>query len=395
MNATVKWIVVNTCRLLVGATFVFSGIVKLIDPHGTEYRLIDYAVALSLDALTAHPLPIVAAIVLAVTEFCLGIYLIFGIRRRLTTRLIMALMLVFTPLTLWLAMTDAVADCGCFGDALHLTNWQTFAKNAVLMAMAVVLLYTRRWQTRLISEAAQWLISLYSILYSIGVALFSLWAEPIIDFRPFYVGQDIAQAMQWPDDPEQVPEILDFTIEPVAGLDTTDAVPPAIDEILADTGYTFLLIAPYLNRANDAQMDKINDIADFARANNHRFLCLTASPATVVRRWRELTGAEYDFAFADELTLKTIVRSNPGLLVLRGSRIVDKRSDAMLEGFLEPQATPFHQRYDNIVPHDEAQSQSITALCLAYILPPLLLTVVDRIVAAVRWWWRRRRASRR
>ena len=100
MNKTLKWIVVNACRLLVSATFVFSGIVKLIDPHGTGYKLADYAAALSLTHLSEEPVPLVLAIALALTEFCLGIYLLFGIRRRMTTRLIVAILLVFTPLTL-------------------------------------------------------------------------------------------------------------------------------------------------------------------------------------------------------------------------------------------------------------------------------------------------------
>lgn len=394
MNTVLKSIGVNTCRLLVSAVFVFSGIVKLIDPHGTEYRLADYASALGLSSLSVEPVPLVLAVALAMTEFCFGIYLLYGIRRRLTTRLILILLLVFTPLTLWLAVTDAVEDCGCFGDAVHLTNWQTFAKNVVLLAMAVLLCRTRRYQMRLLSEAVHWVASLFTIIYGILVALLALWQEPMLDFRPYYIGQDMAQAMQWPDDPMLRPEILDFTIEPIEGLEDGAPPTPDIDEILADTGYTFLLIAPYLDRADDANVDDINSIADFARSNDYRFLCLTASSAPIVRRWQELTGAEYDFAFVDELTLKTVMRSNPGLLLLHGSQIVDKYGNAGLSQFFDAGQEPFHQRYAVIEPHDERESRHATTLLLYYVLPLCALMLIDRLVAAVRWWLRRRRASR-
>ena len=128
------YIIVNVCRLLVAAIFVLSGLVKFIDPTGTAYKIQDYFIAFGLGTSAGSLLPTVLAVVLAVAEFCLGIYLLFGIRRRVTTYLLLAFTLVYTPLTLWLALTNAVADCGCFGDAVKLTNWQTFWKNAVLLA---------------------------------------------------------------------------------------------------------------------------------------------------------------------------------------------------------------------------------------------------------------------
>lgn len=386
-----QWIVVNTCRLLVSATFVFSGFVKLIDPHGTEYKLQDYAAALHLSTILSDPIPLFLAIALAMTEFCTGVYLLFGMRRRFAASLATALLLIFTPLTLWLAITDAVPDCGCFGDAIHLTNWQTFAKNAILLPMAILLCRTRDLQTRLISEAAQWMLSLYTILFAIALALLCLWMEPIIDFRPFHEGQDIAAAMQWPEDPERQPEILDFTIEPLAELDSLGTTPD-IDEILADTGYTFLLIAPYLERADDSHMEEINAIADYALTNNHRFLCLTTSGTKTIQRWQELTGAEYPFAFTDELTLKTICRSNPGYILLHGSVITAKGSGETLPTFIE-------QFQQNPATFADVQQpdirRRITAILLAYIIPLAALSFIDRLILAIRWWWRRRKTANR
>ena len=282
MNNKILWFVVNTCRLVVSATFAFSGFVKLVDPYGTAYKIHDYLVALDLPSLLAYPhLPMALSVLQAVLEFCLGINLLLNIRRRMSIVLMIALLLLFTPLTLWLAITDAVTDCGCFGDAL---------RRAVLVAMFL--------------------------------AAVSIYGEPLIDFRPFYIGQHIPTAMQWPDDPAETPEILDFSIEPY-----TEDANINTEAILSDTSYTFLLIAPYLEHADDGNMENINALCDYAQEYGYRFLCMTASGDSAIHRWQDLTGAEYPFAFTDELTLKTIARSNPALVLLHNGTIVGKWSN--------------------------------------------------------------------
>ncbi|MBQ3908581.1 MAG: DoxX family membrane protein, partial [Bacteroidaceae bacterium] len=129
----------NVCRLLLAVTFLFSGFVKLNDPLGTQYKIEDYAHAFGLAALAPQPVPLVLSVVLAMLEFCLGVWLFFGINRRRSVALAILLMAVFTPLTLYLAIANPVQDCGCFGDALLLTNWQTFWKNVLLLCAALVL----------------------------------------------------------------------------------------------------------------------------------------------------------------------------------------------------------------------------------------------------------------
>lgn len=366
------------------ATFVFSGLIKLIDPHGTEYKIVDYLAAMGFADALPFPVPISMAVVLALTEFCLGIYLFFGIRRRWTTRIILALTFVFTLLTLWLALTDAVSDCGCFGDALHLTNWQTFWKNVLLLAAALLLCRTRRYQTRVISESTQWLISLYSIVYGFALAMWNLYAEPIIDFRPFHIGQDIVAAMEWPEEADAVPEIVDFTIEAVDGVHYSPADEALVTRLaeLDFPEYTFLLTAPSLNSADDGQMDRINAAADYANDHGYAFVCLTSSDANAIRRWSELTGAEYPFAFMDELTLKTIARSNPALVLLHNTTIVGKWSDDMLpseQAYAEPLDTsPLSH------PQEDSYRHMLLTLLLLYLVPLLLLTAIDRIVALIR-----------
>lgn len=325
MKDKLIWIVVNTCRLLVSAIFIFSGLVKLIDPHGTEYKIQDYLIAMHLDGwFNIGFIPLVIAVFLAILEFCLGVYLLFSIRRRTTISLILLLMVFYTPLTLWLAISDAVADCGCFGDAWHLTNWQTFGKNVLVAAMTVPLWFQRRRLTRLISEAAQWIISIAAICGGLLLASESLYYEPLVDFRPFHVGQHIPSAMQWTDNPNEQPEILDFYWEQLPFAAAASSSVPDVEEVLADTSYTFLLTMPHLETSNDTHMDQINAIYDYACLRGYLFLALTPSDEAAIVRWRDLTGAAYNFAFMDELTLKTIARSNPAIVLIHNGTIIGK-----------------------------------------------------------------------
>ncbi len=395
----IRYIFVNLCRLAVSATFIFSGLVKLIDPVGTQYKIEDYAVAMSLDGVLSSPTPLALAVILAIAEFCLGVYLFFGIRRRITTYTILGLMLVYTPLTLWLAISNAVADCGCFGDAVVLTNWQTFWKNAFLLLAALVLFRHGNLLTRFISEPVQWLISLYSVIYSGFLTALCLYGEPIIDFRPFHIGQNIPAAMVWPDDPEQVPEIIDFYIEPL----TTDAdlshpssgIPspcPDTETLLADTSYTFLLIAPRLETADDANMERINALYDYARSGGYSFWCLTASGSEAISRWQDLTGAEYGFGFVDELTLKTMARSNPAIILLHNGTIVAKMGHRQLPDIKTLSGALQTQPWAK--PQPRSYRRLLLNLLLWYIVPLLVLTFFDRLVASIRWWHKKKTAQK-
>lgn len=381
MKRKLIWTVANMCRLLISAIFIFSGIVKLIDPTGTVYKVTDYMLAI----FGANWLPWVATLMLAVllglVEFCLGIYILFGIRRRWTTRIAVALMAFYTPLTLWLAITDAVPDCGCFGDALKLTNWQTFWKNTVLLALCVMSLRMRKHYTRFISEQMQWLVSLYSIAYGLFLAALCIYALPVIDFRPYHIGQHIPTAMEWPVDADGVPladatpEIIDFDFAEV-------------DEVLADTGYTFLLVAPALEVADDGNLDCINAISDYATRYGYRFLCLTSSSEPAITRWQDLTGAEYPFSFADAQMLMTMVRSNPGLVLIHNGTIINKWSSDTMPGE-EALSAPLHT-LDIGHLHPSSYRRMLLSLLLWYLVPLLLLTFVDRLVAGTKWYKQRK-----
>ena len=171
-NQRWKWIGINLLRLFLSTTFLFSGIVKLIDPRGVQYKIEDYAVWLGLyDWLNSY-LALGLAISLGLAEFYIGFNLFFGIRRRTTSRFAALLLVPLLVLTLALAMSEVQMDCGCFGDALYLTPWQSFLKNVLLLASALVLIFSYRRMTRLISERNQWMLSLYSMLFGISLALY-------------------------------------------------------------------------------------------------------------------------------------------------------------------------------------------------------------------------------
>ena len=227
-------IAVNVCRLVLAVTLILSGYVKAVDPLGTQYKIQDYLTAMGLGGLVPDLLTLSASVLLSATEFILGICLLFAIRRRLVSKVVLLMMALMTLLTLWLALADPIHDCGCFGDALVLSNWQTLWKNVAMLVMAAIL---ARWpldMPRLISEPNQWIVFNYSgVFILLFVALRSLYTLPQFDFRPYHIGADLRAGWQKMMEGEESP-YTDFFIE------TTDEGEDITEQVLADEGYTFL-----------------------------------------------------------------------------------------------------------------------------------------------------------
>ena len=374
-----KRIAVNICRLVLAVTFILSGFVKAVDPLGTQYKIEDYLQAMGLTSLTG-PMgswgALAVAVVLAAVEFCIGIFLLFAIRRRLSSRLALVIMAVMTPLTLWLALANPISDCGCFGDAIVLTNWQTLWKNVVLLAAAVVVAKWPLQMVRFIGESSQWIVINYSAVFILAIAGWSLYDRPQFDFRPYHVGSDLRTGWNKMMDGEESP-YTDFFIERMDdGEDITE-------QVLGNEGYTFLLVAPYLEKADDSQLDLINQVYEYAQDYGYPFYGLTASGEKAVSQWRDLTGAEYPFCQTDGTTLKTIIRSNPGLLLLKDGMVIGKWSHNMLPN-----------EYDLDKPLDESElghlpgdsvARRILALLMWFVLPLVLLSIADRLWAWTKW----------
>ena len=164
----------NVCRFLLAASFIFSGFVKAVDPLGFQYKIQDYLAAFGMTSWFPSFFPLLGGILLSAAEFSIGIFLFFGIKRTLSTTLALMLMIFMTPLTLYLAIFDPVSDCGCFGDAWVLTNWETFAKNIVLLIAAIAVFQWRKMLVRFVTLKMEWLISLYTIFFVFTLSFYCL-----------------------------------------------------------------------------------------------------------------------------------------------------------------------------------------------------------------------------
>lgn len=404
----------NFCRFVLAIVFIFSGFVKGVDPLGTQYKIQDYLEAFGWTSFIPDFVPILASILLAMLEFTLGVYLLFGIRRKLSSVLILLVMLVMTPLTLYLALKNPVSDCGCFGDAWILTNWETFWKNVFLLIAAISVFKWGNRIVRFVSEKSQWLVAVYTLVFIVGVSAYCLYYLPIFDFRPYKIGTNIPQAMSIPEGAKQSvyesvfilekdgvrkeftladypdstwtfadsrtivkekgyePAIHDFSIMNIAdGEDITE-------QVLEDKGYTFLLIAHRMSEADDSNIDLINEIYDYSVENGYGFYCLTSSLEEDIEQWKDKTGAEYPFCLTDDITLKTIIRSNPGLLLLKDGTVYRKWSDNNL-----PDEYVLTDKLDKIevgqlVP--DSMTHTIINVVLWFAIPLLLFIGLDIVI---------------
>ena len=346
-----KAVALYVARTVVGLTFILSGFVKAIDPLGTQYKIQDYLAAIPPSLSLPDMLTLLMSVSLSMVEFTLGAFMLTAISRRLTARLTLLFMVVMTAVTVWIYIADPVKDCGCFGDALTLTNLETLLKNIVLLALAALVAWRPTHIGRLMSRSNQMLLGQMLMVTPVALSFWCLYDLPLIDFRPYHIGADIKAGMEIPEGAEQpvfdttfimekdgerreftldnypdstwtfvdsktvtvkegyVPPIHDFSIKAADGEDITDMV-------LRREGYTFLLISPDLDKADDQNFGDIDQIYEFCQDNSIPFYCLTASTEKSQQHWQNITGAEYPFCMTDATTLKTMIRSNPGLMLL-------------------------------------------------------------------------------
>ena len=415
---------VNACRFLLGATFVFSGFVKAIDPIGTQYKLQDYISAVGMGGIVPDIVTLLASVALSALEFSLGVFVLFAIRRHLVSKILVAFMAVMTLITVWIALFNPVKDCGCFGEALHLTNVQTLLKNIVLLAASVVVAWRPLRMYRFLSRSTQWIAINYTILFVLLLSAHCLYHLPLIDFRPYHIGMNIKKGMEipagapqpefettfilqkngvkkeftldnYPDSSWQfvdsktvqtkegyVPPIHDFSIQKADGDDITDSV-------LTAKGYIFLLVSPHLEQADDSNFGDIDLLYEYCQERKIPFYCLTASTKKDIDHWADITGAEYPFCFTDETTLKTIIRSNPGLLLLKDGTIIRKWSHNDLPSSSSLNA-PLSKLSIGAMP-STSLSETIMKVVLLFFIQLILLVFADRTWAWTRYLRRKRK----
>ena len=458
-------IIRNFSRLFVGLVFIYSGFVKVADPMGFAYKFEEYFEAMGLIFLSDAALTF--AILLCVAELLIGIALTFNLLTKIASWAVLIFMLLMTPLTLWLALTNAVTDCGCFGDAVILSNWDTFLKNVIIDVFVVIIFLNRKKYKSSYNILSQWILGIIFAISAFSLSIYCLKYLPIIDFRPYHIGANIKDGMTIPEsqkdnipvyksifiyekdgvkkefdakdspvgDPSwkfidakhnvvkkgYQPPIHDFSIIPVfiQGITpmpeannfvnlysyefiftnnetqetqnfTIDMLPDnswnfegyialynsqnidlsqikliyndnngneksfdfnnrpsteeynffdaeyihpesnmflkygedITDEILADNGYTFLLTMTYIEKANTKNIEQINKIAEFCAQHDYKFLCLTASNEETIKNFITQHNLSFNFFNTDPTTLKTMIRSNPGLILMKNGTIL-------------------------------------------------------------------------
>ena len=355
-------LVKNLCRIIVGIVFIYSGFVKGIDPLGSDYKFTDYFNAFGMGWMNATTL--FFSFALSLVEFLIGIALLFNLwvsRMAWGSLLFMAF---FTPLTLVLALTNPVSDCGCFGDAMILTNWQTFWKNIILLLLAIMIfMYRKEYKSSLP------LVGQFSFLALAGAGMLCLSVYcyrhlPVLDFRPYAVGKNITEGMRLPEGAEpdqyevtlkyknkQTGEVQSFTEENYPWQDTLNweyessserlvkkgYITPIHDlviehptlgniteEILEDDNHTILAVAYNLTQSDVQYQPAINRLAEYAQEKGIRFYGLTSSSERDIETYKKRYHVPYEFCTADEIQLKTMIRSNPGVITLREGTILDK-----------------------------------------------------------------------
>ena len=358
-------VLVNFCRILLGLTFMFSGIVKAVDPMGTQIKLTDYLYAFGMgDAILGSTLLILACI-LAGFEILIGSYLTVGAFRRGSSLLALLMMVFFTPFTLYLAIKNPVQDCGCFGDAVVLTNWQTFYKNLFLLALALLVFIKQKLVVPFIVERRQWWVTVIIVAVSVRFMVSNIINLPALDFRPYKVGTDLREAIANRD-----MTFADFSV-------MNDDFDDVTMYILQDSSYTFLLISSHLEDASESDLDLIDDVFDYCAIWGYNIVGLTASGTETIRQWTENAGADMRFLFCDEIPLQTIVRSNPGLVLLKNGVIINKWSHTNIPSDEELYG-PLDELSVGRMPEPDPM-ETPWAVALMFVLPLLLLVLIDRL----------------
>lgn len=367
-----KAIITGLSRLLVGGLFVFSGVVKANDPMGFTYKLEEYFTVFGMGWL--DPAAPYLAILACVVEVFVGILLLLGLWRNLSLTLLMLMVVFFGFLTFYSAYFQVVQDCGCFGNLYKMTPWESFYKNVALFALSLILIRFRHLINPLFSKQLTKQIGITGLGLAILFPIYTYNFLPVWDFRPYEVGNNIAELMKVPKDAseakyriryvykntesgdqkvfktenlpsgdkwkfvkrkqEQIqkgyqPPIHDFSLQSFDGYDYTK-------DFLSQKGYRIVVVHKNLKTANKQAQEDLNELAKKVKGNRHiNIWGLTASSLDVFKKFKEKTGVNYRYFLTDKTTLKTIIRSNPGVLLMKGNVVKAKWSALNIPTFQE------------------------------------------------------------
>ncbi|SIQ34945.1 BT_3928 family protein [Maribacter ulvicola] len=349
---------VGVVRIFVGVLFIISGFIKLNDPVGFSFKLEEYFSQGVLDLPFLTPFALTISILVVIAEVMVGIMLILGYKRKITIWTLIAMIVFFTFLTFYSAYFNKVTDCGCFGDAIKLTPWESFTKDVVLLVLILIIYAGRKFITPLVNSKILMTVLAASFFACIGYVYYVLNHLPVIDFRPYEIGKNIEEGMNTPegapkaifeyrwkfnvngteeihittgDYPTVDGEFIDVETEEIqAGYE-----PPVHDFTIEQEGEDFaasllqepklvMVIAYDLRKSNLEEFQNVKSITDKALKAGYKVIGMSASGPDQTDTLTKAYDLDFDFYFTDETTLKTIVRSNPGVLVLEKGTVKQK-----------------------------------------------------------------------
>jgi len=351
--------IVSIARILVGVLFVFSGFIKLNDPVGFSYKLQEYFSEPVLDIPFLIPFTLVIAILIVVFELVLGIMLIIGYARKFTSWSLLLMILFFTFLTFYSAYFNKVTDCGCFGDAIPLTPWESFYKDVILLVLVLIIFVNQKYINPIFPvKYHKWVIFIcymacFAFCYHVLMHL------PVFDFRPYKIGNNIPEKMKLPKGAEKAEVTYSWKFEvngkekiiknsgaypqingEFIGVETTqsgeNSIPPIHDFVIEgeegditqevlEAEKVLLVVAYNLQSTEKDGYEAVKSLSENALQKGYRVIALTASGKEFQAELKKEFNLNFNFYQTDETALKTIVRSNPGFLVLKKGTITQKK----------------------------------------------------------------------
>lgn len=345
-------------RIFVGVLFIFSGFIKLNDPVGFSFKLEEYFSPSVLNLEFFVPYALAISIIVVIIEVLLGVMLLIGFKVKFTLWSLLGMIVFFTFLTFYSAYFNKVTDCGCFGDAIKLTPWESFTKDIILLVLILFLFLGKKYINPLFSNGVNRVLMLLSLIVCAGYTYYVLNHLPVIDFRPYEIGKNIEDGMGVPDGAPKA--IYDYAWEfnvngkqeiivtkgdyptvdgEFIGVETTEVQkgyePPVHDFTIEQDGEDFaaallqesklvMVIAYDLRKSNTAIFSEIKSITDAALLKGYKVIGMSASGPKQTADLVAEFGLDFNFYFTDETTLKTIIRSNPGVLVVEKGTIKQK-----------------------------------------------------------------------
>lgn len=352
-------ILVTLSRVFVGVLFIISGLIKLNDPLGFSYKLQEYFSPDVLNIPFLEPYALMISVLVVVFEVVLGVFLLIGYKPKFTVWSLLLMIIFFTFLTFYSAYFDKVKDCGCFGDALKLTPWESFTKDIVLLFFILILLFGIKHIKPIFGKLTTTVLALLSFVFSLWFGYHVLMHLPSKDFRAYKIGANIQEGMAVPDDApkpiveyywkfnvdgeEQIittngsypdvkgdyvdvdskvidegfqPSIYDFSMETAEGDDLTD-------QFLNEKN--LIVVVSYgLEKIEQGGALKLKALQDEAIKKGYKIIGLTASGEETKKQINEAYNIDFEWYLCDEKALKTVVRSNPGIIELDYGTIKQK-----------------------------------------------------------------------